>query len=549
MNNIKDLKTIFLEQLNNQLNLQKEDLSAVSFELNVQEDKQAFGDISSNAALVLSKKLKANPRAIAEQIASSLKHPLIERIEIAGPGFLNFFLANDAFVELATMLFDQPTDFFTLDNDACKNRYSLEFVSANPTGPLHLGHGRGGIIGDVLGNILTFVGHDVTKEYYINDAGAQIQKLGQSFKVRCQQAVGVQVEVPEDGYRGDYLVELAKECTDQYGKDILNMDDQFFADYAKNKLLERIKTTLHDYGIDFDLWFSEKTLHDDGAVAQALQVLIDRGTTYEKDDALWFTSTQYGDDKDRVLRKQNGELTYIAADVAYTENKFERADQLILVLGQDHHSYVTRLKGIAAALGHDPNNLDVILYQLITLKEGGEQLRMSKRAGTMVTLKEIIELVGTDVARFFFLNRKADGHLDFDLDLALKKTDENPVYYIQYAYVRTKSILQKAQEHNQLANITATDAQYLNKEEQLLIKKIVSLQELLQSISNNYQTHLLTYYVLELAHLFHSYYSKNRVIDVANTPQSRARLLLITMLKNTFELALDLLGLSKPEKM
>ena len=292
MNNLKNIKTAFLAHIATQFNLQKDDLSAVTFELNVQEEKQPFGDISSNAALVLSKKLQTNPKVIAEQIAATFKHNLFERIEIAGPGFLNFFLTNDAFVQLGTTLFNKPAEFFKLDADTRKNRYSLEFVSANPTGPLHLGHGRGGIIGDVLGNILRFIGHKVTKEYYINDAGAQIQKLGASFKVRCQQAVGMDAELPEDGYKGTYLQELAQECTAQYGKDILNMSDQFFADYAKNKLLEQIKTTLQEYGIDFDLWFSEKTLHEDGAIAQGLQLLTNRNTTYEKDGALWFTSTE-----------------------------------------------------------------------------------------------------------------------------------------------------------------------------------------------------------------------------------------------------------------
>jgi arginyl-tRNA synthetase len=548
MNCIDQLKNRFLHFLTKTFSLEAVDLSALSFSLNIDEQKQQFGDISSNVALVLAKKRGESPKSIAERIVTTFKDDALEKIEIAGPGFLNFYLNRTAYISLATDLFAQWQEFFSFPQ-VKKLTYSVEFVSANPTGPLHLGHGRGGIIGDVLSNILHLIGHQATKEYYINDAGSQIQKLGESFKIRCQQELGFQVQIPEDGYHGDYLKQLARECLETYGREVLSQPDSFFATYAKDRLLEHIRHTLLLYGIRFDVWFSEKSLHESNAVNNALEKLTQRNMTYEKDGALWFISTQFGDDKDRVLRKQNGELTYISSDVAYTENKFERADRVILVLGQDHHSYVVRLKGITAALGFNPDHLDVILYQLVTLKEAGELLRMSKRAGTMVSLQEIIETVGTDVARFFFLNRKADAHLDFDIDLALKKTEENPVYYIQYAYVRIKSIIQKAQEKEELTNILVNDAFALDQTEYLLIKKIISLKELLLAMSQNYQTHLLTYYVLELAQLFHVYYSKNRIIDMSTIPQSRARLLLAILLKNTFELSLDLLGLSKPEKM
>ncbi|MEX0940573.1 MAG: arginine--tRNA ligase [Candidatus Babeliales bacterium] len=546
MNIIDQLHTAFFSFLDQHFAITTHILG-ITFDLNVDLQKKQFGDISSNAALILAKQQEKNARELATEIANQFTHAYLERIEVAGPGFINFFLTPEAYRLLLIDMYEYPQKSFA--SDLKKERYSVEFVSANPTGPLHLGHGRGGIIGDVLGNILSFLGHQVTKEYYINDAGSQIQKLGNSLKIRCQQALGIDVALPEDGYQGEYLKDLAIQCIKEYGKDLLEKPNSFFAEYAKNYLLEQIKKTLETYAISFNLWFSEKTLHEDGSIERTLQILIDHGFTYQLDDALWFTSTQFGDDKDRVLRKTNGELTYIAADVAYTKNKFDRVDRAILILGQDHHSYVVRLKGITQALGYNPDNLEVILYQLITLNEQGEQLRMSKRAGTMVTLKEIIETVGTDVARFFFLNRKADAHLDFDLSLALKKTEENPVYYIQYAYVRTKSILQKAQEKEELSDINKNDVIAINIQEHLLLRKIISLKNLLRSINNNYQTHLLTYYVLELAQTFHAYYSKNRVIDMSNIAQSRARLLLINVLKNTFELCLDLLGLSKPEKM
>ncbi len=402
----------------------------------------------------------------------------------------------------------------------------------------------------MLGNVLKFLGHKVTKEFYINDAGAQIKKLGMSLKIRCQQLLGQDVALPEEAYHGEYLIDVAKECIKTHGQSVLDKPDDFFAGYAKEILLKEIQQTLKNYGIQFDVWFSEKTLHDSGAITEELKKLAASNNTYEKDGAVWFKSTDYGDDKDRVLRKSDGELTYVAADIAYLDNKVQRGfDHLIMVLGQDHHSYVSRLKGILQAMGRNPDMLDVILYQLVSIKESGVAVRMSKRTGKFVTLNDIIEAVGTDVARFFYLNRKADAHLEFDVELALKKTDENPVYYIQYAYVRTCSILEKAKETPELSDLTEDDLQGITETDAALIKKIISLKELLNGIGKNYQTHLLTYYLLELAHTFHRYYNDNRVIEPANPAQSKARLLLIKQLKDTFGLSLDLLGISKPEKM
>lgn len=548
MNIIEQLERAFLDFVNATYGQATTVGKNIQFSLLTDSQQQQFGDIASNAALILAKALGKNPREIAQQLAT-FKHEYIERIEIAGPGFVNFFLTKSAYNALVKELYTQSKNFFKNNDKENKLRFSVEFVSANPTGPLHLGHGRGGIIGDVLGNILQFLGHKVTKEYYINDAGSQIQKLGNSFKIRCQQQLGMAVELPEEAYHGDYLITLAEQAIAQFGATILNNNDEFFANYAKEHLLEQIKTTLSNYGINFDVWFSEKTLHTSGAVAHAINLLEKQHTTYEQEGALWFASTRFGDDKDRVLRKANGELTYIAADVAYTENKFERADRLIFVLGQDHHSYVTRLKGITQALGHNPDHLEVILYQLITLQENGEQLRMSKRAGTMVSLQEVIDKVGVDVARFFFLNRKADAHLDFNMDLALKKTEENPVYYLQYAYVRTNSILKKATDNQELAAYSQQDADLLAQDEYVLIKKIIALKNVLNDIAINYQTHLLTYYVIELAQLFHAYYGKNKIIDPIDIARSKARLLLVTIIRETLGLCLDLLGLDKPQSM
>jgi len=550
MNVIESIQNELLSFIKHYFTLTKIPESLV-IDLNTDENKSQFGDLNCNAALILAPELKKNPREIAQEIAQNFSHPYIDSMEVAGPGFLNIFLTNQAYKTLAQNIFIDKTSFFQPGNTIrIPQDYSLEFVSANPTGPLHLGHGRGGIIGDVLGNILRFLKNHVTKEYYINDAGAQMQKLGRSFKIRCQQELGQRIEMPEDSYHGIYLVDLAHECVKEFGPSILEKDDSFFISYAKQHLLAHIRHTLEEYGIFFDVWFSEKTLHEDSSITKAIDILEQKGYTYKDEGALWFKSTEFGDDKDRVLRKANGQLTYVAADIAYMLNKFERgATKLIMVLGQDHHSYVQRLKGILEALGRNPDDLTVILYQLVTLKEQGKQLRMSKRAGKMVTLRDIIETVGKDVARFFYLNKKADAHLDFDIDLALKHTDENPVYYIQYAYVRTKSILQNAQSKSAFADYTATDLEHIGPDEYMIIKKILSLKSLLKDIGHNYQTHLLAHYTFELAQAFHKYYSKYRIIDPENIQQSRARLALTQIIKETFELCLSLLGISKPEKM
>jgi arginyl-tRNA synthetase len=550
MNHIEQLKDLFFIFLAKTFNLSPEKTASITFTINSDPEKKDFGDISSNAAMIIAKEVKNNPRTIAQQIIDSFHYPDLESIQIAGPGFLNFFLKPDFFQKTAHQLFKEGKEFFKLDTTSPKEHFSIEFVSANPTGPLHLGHGRGGIIGDVLGAILQFLGHAVTKEFYINDAGAQIDKLGTSLKIRCQQLLGYDAPLPEDAYHGEYLKDLAQKFIEQFSENVLSQPDSIFAHYAQNHLLTEIKKTLANYGILFDVWFSEKTLHDNDHVAQALETLKNGNFTYTQENAVWFKSTEFGDDKDRVLKRANGQYTYIAADVAYLQNKLNRGfSKIIMILGQDHHSYGTRMRAIMQALGNSPENLQVILYQLVSIKEGGHQVRMSKRAGTIVDLAEVIETVGKDVARFFYLHRKADAHLDFDLELALKQTEENPVFYIQYAYVRTCSILEKAALHKELHDITENDLTELSDDEILLMKKITELKELLVSISKNHQTHLLSYYVIELAHAFHRYYSKNRVINLESIQVSRSRLASIMILRKSFGLCLELLGLNAPEKM
>ncbi len=562
MNLIGKIKEKITEIIKKSFSVSDEDLKNLDIALNVDKE-ESFGDLSCNAAMILAKELKQKPREVAEKIKDVLVHDeslkeFVGDVEIAGPGFLNINLSRAAWQKVARELLEKKGECFK-PGKITKQKFLVEFVSANPTGPLHLGHGRGGIIGDVLSNILLFLGHDVLKEFYINDAGSQIAKLGLSLKVRCQQQLGQDVVLPEDCYAGEYIIDLAKNCVQEIGKEVLEKPVPFFENHATRQMLNNIKKDLSDYGISFDEWFSEKSLHEEGLVKKAMNLLLEKDMAYEKDGAIWFRSTKFGDDKDRVIQKQDKTLTYIAADIAYHKNKLERGyDKLIDILGQDHHGYVRRLKATMEAIGFNKDNLDVILYQLVSIKKGSSVVKMSKRAGTFTTLREIIDTVGKDVARFFYLNRKAEAHLEFDLETALKKTEENPAFYIQYAYVRTGSLLGKAKDElpfavflDNLAKLDIDDEVYftLDKAEFELLKKIISMESLLQTIGQTYQTHLLSYYVLELAKHFHNYYANHRIIDKSNEGLTQSRLLMVVLVRQTLELCLDLLGISKPAKM
>jgi len=553
MNIITTIEKSLKDYLINNFHLSNNILN-LNLNLNIDANKQQFGDITTNFALILSKGLNLSPMEFAKKVQENVKNEFIDKIEVAKPGFINIFLTLDAIKHLTRELFEHEDKFFK-NNSLQPQNYNIEFVSANPTGPLHVGNGRGGIIGDVLANVLSFLRNKVVKEYYINDAGSQIEKLGLSLKIRCLQQLGESIELPEDGYQGDYLIELAKQFIKDHpglnnAAKLQEQDLVCFSIYAQDQILGNIKQTLGDYKIHFDIWFSEKELHTNGSIECALKKLNENGALYENEGAHWFKSTEFGDDKDRVVKKSTGEYTYAAADIAYMQNKLDRGfTKLIMILGQDHHGYVPRLKAIMQALGYNPENLEVILYQLVAVKESGNLIRLSKRSGRLITLEDIIKAVGADVARFFYLNKKADAHLDFDLDLALKQTDENPVYYIQYAYVRAISILNKAQEEFGIQEINQADCAYISETEKGLIKKIVSLKSLLESIAHNYQIHLLTYYVIELAQYFHAYYGSNRVIDPNNKEKTRGRLLVLVLLRRTFYLCFKLLGITAPQKM
>ena len=548
MNIIEQIEQSFNQFIERFLTVSPDLLSKATFSINTDESKAQFGDLSSNVAMILAKELKRSPIELAEMIAGGFAHEYVKQTAVHAPGFLNIYLNDKALQHLVGELHHQGSSFFRIYKTATES-INIEFVSANPTGPLHVGHGRGAIIGDVLAKVLNFAGQKATKEFYINNAGAQMQKLGNSLFIRCQQICGVDVALPEDAYHGEYLIELASQLIKEEGQAVLDHDISFFAQYGEKHMLAQLKETLAAYGVTFDVWFPETKLHQ-GEIEKALKILHKNGYLYELDGATWFKATEFGDDKDRVLVKADGEYTYAAADVAYMQDKFDRGfNHLVMILGHDHHSYLTRLHCIQKALKLDQFPLDIILYQLVKMKQSGDLVRMSKRAGNIITLQDVIQTVGTDVARFFFLNRKADAQLEFDVDLAMKRTDENPVYYIQYAYVRTKSILAKAQEQEIYHNISSADAEHIGQSESMLIKKIVALKSIIHTICQTNQTHLLTYYALELAHIFHSYYGKNRVIEDGKIGQSRARLLMIKTLKETLGTTLGLLGISCPERM
>ncbi|MBP9765084.1 arginine--tRNA ligase [Candidatus Babeliales bacterium] len=545
MNSFEQLKSsfdTFLHTLEIPANL----ITHAQFELNTDPEKSLFGDINSNVAMIAAKQLKCNPKVLAQQIVDQFQHPLVQKIEIAGPGFLNFFVHDQWFNDLSSQITQQQHEFFKPNIQPAS--IHLEFVSANPTGPMHVGHGRNGILGDVLARILTFLGNSVHKEFYINDAGAQITKLGHSFKIRCLQQLGHDVSLPEDAYHGLYLEELAQNCVTEFGKNLELEPETFFQNYAKMHLLQQLQITLENYGIIFDQWFSEKSLHDHGQITQALDRLVRSGHTYEQDGALWFRSTTFGDDKDRVMRKANGELTYVAADVAYLIDKLDRGyEQLIMVLGHDHHSYKIRLESIMQALGYDHKHLHVILYQLVHVLKDGQPVRMSKRTGNMVTLEEVIQEVGKDIARFFFLYRKADAELQFDIDLALKQSNENPLFYIQYAHVRTMSIQKKAMEAGiDHTNVTLDTC---NQSEKLILKKICQLKYLLPQIAQNHQIHLLAHFTYELSHLFHAYYNQQRIIDTDNPATTQHRLAIVNVTQKTLQTAFYIMGITPLDTM
>ncbi len=528
---------------------------------------EKFGDFSTNIAMTIASIERKKPRLIADIIVENIHNSLksedeilsfpssyIDKIEIAGPGFINFFMSRRFWLDSLKIVEDQGSEYgsSSLGNN---RRIQIEFVSANPTGPLHIGHGRGAAVGDILANIMKKAGYIVEKEYYINDVGTQMTILGKSTLIRYQQLLGRDIPFPEDGYKGDYINDIAKDIIAKKGEYFMDQPEgvslPFFTEFASKIILDGIKKDLEDFGVKFDNWFSEKGLYDIGEVDEVIGRLKEKGLAYEKDNAVWLRSSMFGDEKDRVLIRGNGQHTYFASDIAYHWDKFKRDfDQVIDIWGADHHGYVPRMKAIVEAMGYHKDALKTILVQLVNLKRGNEQIAMSTREGKFTTLSEVVREVGKDAARFFFLMRSSDSHLDFDLDLARKESKENPVYYVQYAHARISSIFRVAREKGiDIPTGEEVDLDLLKSpEEMTLIKEILSFPELVEKCAIYLEPHRLTYYLQDLASIFHNCYNKYRVIS-EDRKLTNARLILVKSIGTVLKNALLLLGISAPEKM
>jgi arginyl-tRNA synthetase len=517
--------------------------------------EKAHGDYSTNMAMQLARIAKKPPRAIAEEIVRHFDRSKasISSIDIAGPGFINFYMDNRYLTELIPTII-QAGQAYGETNVGNGQKVQVEFVSANPTGDLHLGHARGAAVGDSLCNILAKAGFDVTREYYINDAGNQIYNLAKSVEARYFQALGIEKAMPEDGYYGEDIVEIGKKLAEEYGDKFVHIDEQerlaFFREYGLNYELEKIKKDLADFRVSFDVWYSETSLYTSGKIDEALAALRERGHIYEKDGATWFRSTAFGDDKDRVLIKKDGTYTYLLPDIAYHQDKLRRGfTKIINIWGADHHGYIPRMKAAIAALGYDPDVLEVEIIQLVNLYQNGERVRMSKRTGKAVTMRELMEEVGLDAVRYFFAMRSSDTHLDFDMDLAVSQSNENPVYYVQYAHARVSSILRQGEEQN-LSYEGDLQLDYIETEKEIeLLKKLGEFPSAVAEAAVKRMPHRVTGYVFELASALHSFYNAEKVLDPENIEKSRARLALMKAVQITLQNALALIGVSAPEKM
>ena len=505
------------------------------------------GDFSSNVAMQLTKVLKSNPRNIAEEIVSVIKNNKeIEKADVAGPGFINIYL-NDEYVFSGVEKVLYAADNYGKSNVGERKKINVEFVSANPTGILHLGTARGASYGSNLANIMSFAGFDVTKEYYINDAGNQINNLGISVKERYKGLCGLEENMPEDGYYGAEIIGIARSIKEKYNDSKLNEELDFFKELAVDYLLNIIKTDLSNFGVTFDVWTSEKAIRVKGRIEECLKILDEKGLIFEKDDAKWLKTTVYGDDKDRVLIKSDGSYTYLVPDIAYHLDKFDRGfDYLVDVFGADHHSYVSRLKASIEALGYDKDKLEVRLLQMVRLLRDGNVVKMSKRTGGNITISELVEEVGKDAARYFFATRSLDGQMDFDINLAVKKSNDNPYFYVGYAHARICSILREAKEKN--INIT-TDIKHIHDEDsKALLLKIYEFNDVVISSALKKEPHLITNYVYDLASLFHNYYGKHRILT-DDEELSSEYLGLIKTVQITIKNALRLIGVSAPDQM
>ncbi|MDP8254822.1 MAG: arginine--tRNA ligase [Candidatus Alcyoniella australis] len=511
-----------------------------------------FGDLSCNVAFKLAKQARRAPRDVAQSIIDHLPdNALLRRAEVAGAGFINLFTARDALAEQLTALEAAGAGFGRIDLGKGL-KVNIEFVSANPTGPLHVGHGRNAAVGDAAARVLEAAGYDVVREYYVNDTGVQIRNLGRTMLARCRELAGEQIELDQDMYHGEYVIELAKQLREQR-ESFPPTDDELdaVARWAADRLLQRIKDDLEQFRVPIDVWSSERTMVEAGEVDRALGDLEQHGHMFDQDGAKWFASTRWGDDKDRVVTKSDGSRTYFASDIAYHRDKFERGfDRLIDVWGADHHGYVPRMRSACAALGHDPDDFQVMLIQMVRLMREGQEVKMSKRSGEFETLADVVSEVGVDAARTIILSRRHDAHLDFDLDLAVKKTLDNPVYYIQYMHARICSVFAKAVEAGlTIPSVADVDPRLLQTaDERQLIKTILSLPDAVASAARELEPHRITAWLQSLAGQFHPWYAGHRIIS--DDPElTAARLLMCKLVKQVTANALALIGVSAPERM
>lgn len=515
----------------------------------------SHGDFASNIAMQLARIAKRAPRQIAEQIVDEIdkSKAQVNRIDIAGPGFINFFMDESYLHGVIDTVLTEGDNYGKTDTGEGQ-RIQVEFVSVNPTGEPHLGHARGAVFGDVLSNVFEAAGYDVEREYYINDAGNQIDQLALSIETRYFEALGKEAEMPEDGYRGKDIVEIGKQLAEKDGDKWLNVPREerlsFFREHGLTVLLSRIKEILANFRVHFDNWFSETTLYEDGKIEDVLKTLTEKGYIYEKDGATWFKSTVFGDDKDRVLVKSDGSYTYLTPDIAYHQDKLNRGyDKIINVWGADHHGYVARMSAAIQALGYPAEIFSVSIMQMVNVIEDGEIVRMSKRTGKAITLRELVEEVGVDAVRYFFNMRSNDSQLDFDIDLARSESNENPVYYVQYAHARICTMLRQAEKKGFTLDSNFDASLLHSKREQQLLKQIASFPELVAEAAKREAPYRITQYVYDLAASLHSFYNAEKVINEDNRELTIARIALVNAVRITIANALKLLAVSAPEQM
>lgn len=536
----------------------KNKLSSNNFpSFTIEEPKlTTHGDFSSNFAMVMASIQKMPPRKIAEIISGEIEDAknIIEKIEIAGPGFINFFINPSAWHSVLQIIYEKDEKFGSC-NIGKNRKVQVEFVSANPTGPLHVGHGRGAAVGDSIANILLFCGYDVEREYYINDSGRQINTLGRSVYLRYKELHNEKVDFPGDCYQGDYIRDIALKIKQEQQNCLLDDSEEkavmFCARFAADDILAGIKKDLDLFGVKFDNWYSEQSLFDSGKVHSIIEDFKNKKIIYEKDGAFWFKTSEYGDEKDRVTIRNNGLTTYFASDIAYHMDKFDRGfERIIDVWGADHHGYIQRICASIEASGRQKEQFNVILIQLVNLLRNGEPVAMSTRSGEFITLEDVIKEVGSDAARFIFLTRHFESHLDFDLELAKKKSNENPVYYVQYVHARISSILRKAKELG-INEIKWDDKQLIilkESEEIQILKTLSAYPEVVRSSAELLEPHRITYYLMNLAASFHGYYNKHRVLS-DDPVIARNRLFLVLAIKKVIRNGLGLLGVNAPEIM